>query len=862
MTLKQRVLSFYLLSLFFLSWTAQAGILQVPKASGLGLENGVSKKLAAYRKSVLSKVRYELEFDLPEERQAAIQAKEVLRFELKEVKFPLQIDFKENAAKLKSVLVNQKKVPAQHQKEHLIIPAAYLKSGSNEVKIDFQAGEGALNRNTDYLYTLFVPDRARTVFPCFDQPNLKATYTLSLKLPLHWKAISNGILKDSLLENNRKVYKFNTSQAISTYLFAFAAGRFTQSQGMVSSMKTEFLFRETDTAKIRLSVPEIFKTHSNALKYLEQWTGIAYPFQKFGYVAIPDFQFGGMEHPGAIQYKAASLFLDNGATKDQINARNNLIAHETSHMWFGDLVTMDWFNDVWMKEVFANFMADKSMADANGSDEFDLKFLVDHFPAAYATDRTQGSNPIRQELDNLNEAGTMYGNIIYHKAPIMMRQLERLIGPEAFQKGIREYLRKFAGGNASWPDLIAILSKYSSADLKRWNKVWVNETGMPKIDYQMELKEGKINRLTIEQAPEQGLPRVWPQSFELTFFYPNYSREMTVRLDGAKTELKEAFGLEKPSFILFNSSGQGYGRWPVDTAMFAQLYKIEKPLRRASAYISLYENMLRAKSIEPGQLLNLFIQGLDKETDELSLKLINGYISAIFWNFSTMPERLKIAATLEDSLWSALQAQNSPNQKKILFKTYQDIYLSTAAADRLYQIWKSQTAPAGIRLSEDDYTSLAFSLALKGNADTSILRTQLGRITNADRKKRFEFIMPALSADQGTRDQFFKSLKEKQNRAKESNVLAALYYLHHPLRQNSSVRYLPESLNLLEELQVTGDIFFPQSWLQATFGNYQSTAAANTVRDFLKTHPSYNPKLRAKILQAADNLFRAEKLLK
>ncbi len=122
--------------------------------------------------------------------------------------------------------------------------------------------------------------------------------------------------------------------------------------------------------------------------------------------------------------------------------------------------------------------------------------------------------------------------------------------------------------------------------------------------------------------------------------------------------------------------------------------------------------------------------------------------------------------------------------------------------------------------------------------------------------------MPALSADQDTRDQFFKSLKEKQNRAKESNVLAALYYLHHPLRQNSSVRYLPESLNLLEELQVTGDIFFPQSWLQATFGNYQSTAAANTVRNFLKTHPSYNPKLRAKILQAADNLFRAEKLLK
>ncbi len=826
------------------------------------VEVGVSKKLAEYRKSVISKVQYNLEFTIPAQKSEAIQARAVLNFQLASIAYPLQLDFKENPDKVKSILVNNKPVVVQLLKEHLVIGQKYLKSGKNEVRIDFQAGEGALNRNSDYLYTLFVPDRARTVFPCFDQPDLKATFTLTLRIPEQWKALANGALKDSTVKDGQKTYRFKTSDLLSTYLFAFAAGDFRQTEGMVSAFKTSFLFRETDTAKLNKSIPEIFTIHTDALKYFQEWTGIPYPFQKFGFVAIPDFQFGGMEHPGAIQYKASSLFLDNGATKDQMNARNNLIAHETAHMWFGDMVTMNWFTDVWMKEVFANFMADKSNADAGGTDEFDLKFLVDHFPAAYNVDRTAGSNPIRQDLDNLKDAGSLYGNIIYHKAPVMMRQLERLMGAEMFQKGVREYLKKFAGGNASWPDLINILGKYAPVDLQTWNKVWVNETGRPLIDYNLEVKDNKITSFVLTQKPEYGNKRVWPQIFELTFFYPNYSQEISVQLNDGKLNLKEVAGMEKPSFILFNSSGQGYGVWPVDTAMFKSLYKMEKPLRRASAYISMYENMLNGKTIEPESLLKLFTDGLDKETDELNLKLINGYISSIFWNFTSAAERLKLAPLLEDSLWNAIAQEGSPNNKKILFKTYQDIYLSRSAGDRLYAIWKSQQAPEGIKLTEDDYTSLSLSLALKGQSDPSLLQTQLSRISNPDRRSRFEFIQPAVSADQQVRDQFFSSLEQKSNRTKESNVLAALYYLHHPLRQESSVKYLPKSLDMLQEIQVTGDIFFPASWLQATLGSYQSKSAFEMVRTFLDQHKNYNPKLRAKIQQAADNLFRAQRLVK
>jgi len=831
------------------------------------LDNGVDRSLAVYRKAVLSAIHYELELNIPAQKQQAIAAHEQLTFRLSSLKAALQLDFKEDPAKIKSVLVNGKKIAVKHKKEHLIILPEYLKIGDNELQLDFTAGDGALNRNADYLYTLFVPDRARTVFPCFDQPDIKAIYTLTLHLPKEWQAIANGAEvgtephKDFLTAAaGQKTLHFKPSNLLSSYLFSFAAGNFQLHKGSLNGARADFLYRETDKAKIDLSMGPIYSIHAGALSYFENWTQIPYPFQKFGFVAIPDFQFGGMEHPGAIQYKSSSLFLDAGATKDQLNARNNLIAHETAHMWFGDLVTMDWFTDVWMKEVFANFMADKSAEETAGQDTYALKFLIDHFTSAYAVDRTTGANPIRQPLSNLKDAGSLYGNIIYHKAPIMMMQLEMLMGKAAFREGVSEYLRKFANSNASWPDLIQILDRHTPADLQQWNKVWVNESGRPVIDYTLSTAGGKISSLQVNQHAEYGPQRVWPQTFELSLFYPDTVKSIRVTLSGARTLVKAAVGMGQPKFVLFNSAGDGYGQWPVDSALLSQLYSLKKPLHRASAYISLYEQMLSGKTIKPSALLVLFSEGLLKEQEELNVKLLCNYISTIYWQLSLPRERQHLSAMLEDRIWTALVGQKNGNVKKQLFKAYQDIYMNPSAHSRLYQIWKNQLAPEGLLLSEDDYTSLALSLALRNDADPAILSVQEGRITNPDRKTRLEFIKPAVSSDPEVRAQFFASLSQLVNRGKESNVLAGLYYLHHPLRQAISIRYLQPSLQMLEEIQSTGDIFFPQSWLQATFGAYQSKAAADIVRDFLQAHPDYNPKLKAKILQNADNLFRAEQL--
>jgi len=708
-----------------------------------------------------------------------------------------------------------------------------------------------------------VPDRARTVFPCFDQPDLKATFGLTLTVPAAWQAVANGPLADSVrtADGLRKTYRFQPSDTISTYLFAFAAGRFRHELQQPGGRPMHFYYRETDSAKIRRSMGPIFDIQAGALKFLQDYTQRPYPFQKFDFTAIPDFQYGGMEHVGAIDYKASTLFLDDAATRDQLNARANLLAHETAHMWFGDLVTMRWFDDVWTKEVFANFMADKISVVTQPGGNFNLKFLTDHYPAAYAIDRTAGANPIRQPLDNLQDAGSLYGNIIYHKAPIMMRQLEHLMGPLAFRDGLREYVRRYAFGNATWPDLIAILDARTPADLQAWNRVWVNEPGRPQFSYQLHTAGGKITQLTLTQKGEDGSARAWPQVFSVALVYADHVEELPADMRAASLRLRAAEGRPAPRYLVFNSAGEVYGIFPVDARMLPHLAELKKPVMRAAAYINLTENMLNGRAVTPAQLLARLRPLLAHEPEELNLNLLLGQVTDLFWRFTLPAQRPVLAASLGPQLWRAMQQVAAVNEKKLLFKAYAGLMLGAETQARVYEVWEKRQPPAGVKLSEDDYTDLAAGLALRSYPGyNAILQTQLGRIQNPDRRLRLRYLRPALSDTVAVRDAFFAGLADAKNREKEAWVTSALGYLHHPLRAATSEKYLPQSLALVEEIQRTGDIFFPQSWLQATLRWYQTPTAAATVQGFLRRHPDYNPKLRAKIQQAADPVLRAARL--
>jgi aminopeptidase N len=472
-------------------------------------------------------------------------------------------------------------------------------------------------------------------------------------------------------------------------------------------------------------------------------------------------------------------------------------------MWFGDLVTMEWFDDVWTKEVFANFMAAKIVNPGFPDIDHDLNFLVSHYPRAYSVDRTPGANPIRQALPNLNEAGQMYGAIIYNKAPIMMRQLELLIGEDAFRSGLQEYLATHAFGNASWPGLVDILDRHADEDLRAWSNDWVSQPG----------------RDAIQQRWERGGPQGGGQRDAPEFRY----------------------GLVPT------------GMEDLDAA---------DDVTRAAAVINHYENMLAGAGPTPEVYFDRLLTLVETEENQLVLDLAIDQLRRIFWQFLADDVRSDRAPLLERVLWDAMTAREDPVLRKVYFQAFVDLALTPDAVARARDAWSGQRPVDDLPLAENDLIDMLPALAIKLPAEAGNLQSlQMARTKNPDNARKLGFIAPSLSADAAVRDKFFASLADAANRETENWVLVALANLHHPLRIADAERYIEPSLALLEEIQVTGDIFFPKRWLDETLRYHRSAAAAAIVRSFLAERPKYNEQLRMKIEQSAHMMFRANALL-
>jgi aminopeptidase N len=763
----------------------------------LQIEPGVSLALAGHRAATISGINYDLSFTIPENQDEEIGGHVIITFDLDDVSQPVQLDFRESADKIRSVTTNSNTSGYRLADEHVVIPVEALIKGRNEIRIDFTAGSSSLNRNPEYLYTLFVPDRARTAFPLFDQPDLKATFELSLTIPSGWTAMANTPLLEVRETDNGKLHRFARSDLISSYLFSFVAGKFETISRDVDGRQMTMLHRETDADKVARNVDEIFSLHAAALEWLEEYTGIAYPFDKLGFALIPAFQYGGMEHVGAIQYRASRLFLDEAPSDTQLLSRASLIAHEVAHMWFGNLVTMEWFNDVWTKEVFANFMAAKMVNPQFPDINHDLNFLVRHYPPAYSVDRTPGANAIRQDLPNLNEAGQMYGAIIYNKAPIMMRKLEKLIGEERFHQGMQEYLDTFAYANATWPALVEILDRNSEQDLGAWSDTWVHTPGRKAIESQWDT----------------------------------------------------------------DSEGEGgpfrYGLVP---AAIGDLHSGDE-VERAAALVNLYEGLLAGTGPGVRQYFRALVTLVPHEENDLVLDLALGQLRTVYWTLLRPDVREEYTPGLEQMLWDTMLQQSEASRRKVLFQAFADIALTPEGLARARDVWSGEVLVDDLPLAENDLIDIVQSLAVRlPESAGDIVEFQVARTENPDNLRKIEFIAPSLSAAPGVRDAFFASLSDEANRSTESWVLDALANLHHPVRTAASERYILPSLELLQEIQVTGDIFFPKRWLDATLSNHNSSSAVATVRDFLDDRPDYNEQLRMKILQSADMLFRANEI--
>ena len=765
-------------------------------SDGEMLCDGVPLQLAEWRSGVLSDVRYDLHFRIISDSDIEIKACESVSFILSK-KVDAVLDFAGERAGEVRVSIDSAEIPVRIVNEHIVIPSKYLVKGRNVIDMEFIAGNSALNRRDGCIYTLFVPDRARTVFPCFDQPDIKARYALTLDIPEQWKAVSNAPLADACsdarslsctagLDAGLGRWTFALSDPLPAYLFAFAVGEFEYQY--FPEYRTGAFHRGKDPAQTA-QIPEIAREVRFALDWLEEYTGMPYPFEKYDFVVLPGFQFGGMEHAGATFYNDTRIFLSANPTPDEILRRIELIAHETAHMWFGDAVTMKWFNDVWTKEVFANYFAAAITEPLFPEVNHELNFLRTYKAAAMAQDRTEGRTAIRQSLDNMNNAGLVYNNIIYNKAPVMMRKLAAMMGEDAFKAGIREYLAEFKYGNATWDDLIAILAKHTDEDVAGFSRTWVDQPYWP--EYQA------LNCSDAEDSERYGLIRLNPAQADSV---------MSVR--------------------------------PLP----------EDPVRRLALLMNLNENYLTGR-IADMPWLRFLMHSLSGEEDALIAAAISGYMAEPLLSCHSAGQD---AGDIEAGILEMSENHSVKSVRTLLLRLLAKNAFSQDTAGRLYEIWSSGEDG---RLSQRDNMTLAYELAVRmPDKAKEIIDTQRGRLRNPDLLREFDFISRAVTPSEAARDSLFASLGNKEERRIEPWTQAVLYYLNHPLRSASAVKYIRPALELLPEIQRTGDIFFPAGWCSNLLAGHRSVEARIAVRQYLDDHPELNPMLRSKVLQAGFRL--------
>jgi aminopeptidase N len=394
----------------------------------------------------------------------------------------------------------------------------------------------------------------------------------------------------------------------------------------------------------------------------------------------------------------------------------------------------------------------------------------------------------------------------------------------------------------------------------------VDQPGRPTIRTTMTRdQEGQVVSLGLEQSDPRGRGLTWPQRLTVTLAYPDGLRHVPVRLQGARIAVPGAAGRPRPLFVLPNGGGLGYGRFELDslsrTYLLAKLPDVDDALTRGSAWVTLWDALLEGQ-VTPAAMVDLALRALPRETDELTVQRILGYLNATFWRYSSPQARATAAPDIERVLRDGLDRAATSSLKGAWFQALRRISVTPETLGWLERVWRKQEAIAGLTLAENDFTALALELAVREvPAWQGILTTQLGRIDNPDRKARFAFVMPALSADAAARRAFFDGLSSLDNRRREPWVLEAVSYLHHPLRAEASAGYVLPSLELLAEIQATGDIFFPTRWMDATLGGHRTAAVADIVRQFLASRPvEYPSRLRNIILQASDELFRASRL--
>jgi aminopeptidase N len=672
---------------------------------------------AAARSARVSNVDYTLAFALTG--KESFSGTTTLSFDLKDVSQALTIDL--DKATIGSLTVNGKAVTPQYNQWFITLAPADLVAGRNTVTIAYTRlhstnGEG-LHRMVDpvdgrvYTYSHFEPAAAHQMFPVFDQPDLKGSYQVTVSTPADW-VVSSTMRESGVKEvDGGKQWTFPRSKKLSPYNFSMHAGPYKVWEDTSGKYPMRLFARQSVASQV--SPQDWFKYTKQGLAFFDQYFGVPYQFEKYDQLLVPDFLYGAMENAAAITFAEGSFLHKEEMTTAQKESLAGVILHEMAHQWFGDLVTMKWWNGLWLNESFASFMGTLATAESTEFTNAWQSFYSGGKQAAYVTDQRVTTHAIETPVPSTANAFDNIDAITYSKGASTLKQLRHLLGEEVFRKGVHNYLVKYQYQNATLDNFIGSLGEAAGRDLSGWTKEWLYEPGVNTIAADFSCAGGKVTSFTLHQsAPSKELPtlreqRVQVGLFNLTAQGLSLSKNLAIIYKGAATVVPELNGAACPDLVYPNYQDWGFAQVQLDKKSFttaqSSLGKVEDPLLRSMLWQSLWDGVRSAK-LPLNDFLKTVLANAPAEKDYTLLGNIVDKIrasSAYLEAQGPSAYATRIGAQLEQMAFAAAQSATDKNFQRRWFSTYMGLARSPAALKQLADILDGKLVVPGLNVSQD-----------------------------------------------------------------------------------------------------------------------------------------------------------------
>ncbi|MEX0826896.1 MAG: aminopeptidase N [Acidimicrobiia bacterium] len=603
------------------------------------------------------------------------------------------------------------------------LPAAALKE-TNEVRVAYEraydhTGEGFHQfvdpeDGSEYLYTQFEPYSAHRLMPCFDQPDLKATYSLTVDAPGAWAVVTAGgevSREDTADGRSRRV--FDTTVPFSTYLLSVVAGAYASVHDEHNGIPLGLYARES--LMPHLDSGPLFELTKRSIDYFGELFSEPYPFGKYDQVFVPEFNWGGMENVANVTYTDTVIFRDP-PTEDQLLRRAEYFTHELAHMWFGDLVTMKWWNDLWLNESFASYagyLALSAMGDWPGIWQ-DFNFRMKLW--AYREDQQPTTHPIADEVPSTDEVFLNFDGISYGKGASVLKQLVHAIGEDAFRDGLRTYFRRHRFGNANLADFLAALQEGSGTDLVSWSARWLRTASLNTLAASYKTAEGKVTDLELRQTALEDHPVLRSHHVEVALIDPSGKLSVVPGvIDDLSAPVAGAEGLPAPAFVFPNHGDHGYAKVALDEASIAYAHEnlggLGDPLLRQLVWEALWE-MVRDRTLKSTTYLDLVARHLLSEQSLPIIHMVTATVGATVTRY--IPEdRIDAEATrFVDGALAAISKAPPGDHRVLWARALIGLALSPADAKKAAAL--VDDPPSGLTVDQDMRWSVAIRWAALG----------------------------------------------------------------------------------------------------------------------------------------------------